>query len=139
MGVWAITKGDSMNQYEIAVVYHPDLEVDMSKAEEKVSKIITDEGGKITKTDSWGKRKLAYPIKKQEHGIYVFYTVEIDPSKLQKVESTLNITDELIRYLIVKLDLKAIARADAAKADKAKKAAARGDRASDDNEEQDKE
>ena len=65
-----------MNQYEIAVLYHPDLEVDLSKAEEKVAKIITGNGGKIIKTDNWGKRKLAYQIKKQDYGVYVFYTIE---------------------------------------------------------------
>lgn len=117
-----------MNQYEIAVLYHPDLEVDLSKAEEKVKKIITDNGGDIKNADNWGKRKLAYQIAKQEHAIYAFYTVEMPGENLQKVESTLNITDEVIRYLITKLDLKAIAKAEAAKADKAKKAAERGDR-----------
>lgn len=116
-----------MNQYEIAVLYHPDLEVDLSKAEEKVKKIVTDNGGKVTNADNWGKRKLAYTIAKQEHAVYVFYTVELPGESVQKIESTLNITDEVIRYLIVKPDLKAIAKAEAAKADKAKKAAARND------------
>ena len=123
-----------MNQYEIAVLYHPDLEVDLTKAEERVSKIIADNGGKITATDNWGKRKLAYPIKRQEHAVYVFYTVEMPGEGIAKVESTLNITDEVIRYLIVRPDLKAIAKAEAAKAEKAKKAEARGDRAADDEE-----
>lgn len=128
-----------MNQYEIAVLYHPDLEVDLSKAEERVTKIITDNGGKITATDNWGKRKLAYTIKKQEHAVYVFYTAEIPGEGVKKVESILNITDEVIRYLIVRPDLKAIAKAEATKAEKAKKAAERGDRADDDEEEKDEE
>ncbi len=123
-----------MNQYEIAVLYHPDLEVDLSKAEEKVTKIITSNGGKVVSNDNWGKRKLAYPIKKQEYAIYVFYTVEMPGEGVNKVESTLNITDEVIRYLIVRPDLKAIAKAEALKTEKAKKQAERGDRASDDDE-----
>ena len=127
-----------MNQYEIAVLYHPDLEVDLTKAEERVTKIITDNGGKITATDNWGKRKLAYTIKKQEHAVYVFYTVEMPGEGVKKTESTLNITDEVIRYLIVRPDLKAIAKAEAAKADKAKKAAERGDRADDEEETEEK-
>ncbi len=120
-----------MNQYEIAVLYHPDLEVDLSKAEEKVTKIITDNGGKIVNTDNWGKRKLAYAIKQQEHAIYVFYTVEMPGENVVKVEGVLNITDEVIRYLITRPDLKAIAKAEAAKADKAKKAEDRGAREDD--------
>ena len=116
-----------MNQYEIAVLYHPDLEVDLTKAEERVTKIITTNGGKITANDNWGKRKLAYPINKQEHAIYVFYTVDMPGASVRKVESAFNITDEIIRFLITKPDLKAIAKAEAAKAEKAKKAAERGD------------
>ena len=115
-------------QYEIAVLYHPDLEVDLSKAEEKVTKLVTSNGGKVISTDNWGKRKLAYQIKKQEYAVYVFYTVEMPTEGVQKIETALNITDEVIRYLIVRPDLKAIAKAEAAKEEKAKKAAERGDR-----------
>jgi small subunit ribosomal protein S6 len=126
-----------MSQYEIAVLYHPDLEVDLTKAEEKVTKLFTSNGGKVVATDNWGKRKLAYTIKKQEHAVYVFYTVELPGEALQKIESTLNITDEVIRYLITKPDLKAIAKAEAAKAEKAKKAAERGDRDDEDDNDSD--
>lgn len=116
-----------MNQYEIAVLYHPDLEVDLSKGEERVKKIIADNEGKIVSTDNWGKRKLAYSIKGSEYAVYVFYTVEMPPANVQKVESTLNITGEVIRFLITKPDLKAIAKAEALKAKKAEQAAKRGE------------
>ncbi len=124
-----------MNQYEIAVLYHPSLEVDLTKAEERVKKIITSNGGKITATDNWGKRKLAYTIKKEDHAVYVFYTVDVPGEGVKKIETTLNITNEVLRYLIVRPDLKAIAKAEAAKAEKAKKAAERGNRANDDDDE----
>ncbi len=125
-----------MNQYEIAVLYHPDLEVDLTKAEERVTKILTGNGGKVVATDNWGKRKLAYPIKKEEHAVYVFYTVELPAESVRKVENTLNITDEVIRYLIVRPDLKAIAKAEAAKTEKAKKAAERKESDTQDDEEE---
>lgn len=121
-----------MNQYEIAVLYHPDLEVDLTKAEDKITKIITDNGGTIAATDNWGKRKLAYNIKGNEHAVYVFYTVDVPPAGVLKIESTLNITDEVIRFLITKPDLRKIAKAEAAKAIKAEQAAKRGDRSDDD-------
>ncbi|MCL4357758.1 30S ribosomal protein S6 [Patescibacteria group bacterium] len=124
-----------MTQYEVAVLYHPSLEVDLSKAEDRVLKIFTDNGGKLIKTDNWGKRKLAYPIKKNEHAIYVFYIVEMSGSAVAKVESTLNITDEVIRFLIIKLDLKAKAKAEAAKQLKAEQAARRGEDNEEENEE----
>lgn len=120
-----------MAQYEIAVLYHPDLEVDLSKAEEKVTKIFTDAQAKVTATDNWGKRKLAYPIAHNEHAIYVFYTVEMPGEAVGKIETALNITDEVIRYQVVKPDLAAIAKAEALKVEKAEKAAKRGDKADD--------
>jgi small subunit ribosomal protein S6 len=128
-----------VNQYEIAVLYHPDLEVDLTKAEDRVKKIIADNGGKISATDNWGKRKLAYKIKGNEHAIYVFYTVELPPAAANKVENTLNIVDEVIRFLITRPDLKAIAKAEALKAEKAEKAAKRGESSDDNDAEQDKE
>lgn len=126
-----------MHQYEIAVLYHPDLEVDLSKAEERVKKIVTDNGGKVIKDDNWGKRKLAYPIKGNEHAIYVFYTVELPGETVRKVESTLNIAGEVIRFLITRPDLKAIAKAEALKAEKAEQAAKRGEREEDGKDEKD--
>lgn len=125
-----------MNQYEIAVLYHPDLEVDLEKATSRVEKIFTDNGGKVVSTDNWGKRKLAYNIKRNESAIYVIYTVDLPAENVAKVESTLNITDEVIRFLITRPDLKAIAKAEAAKAVKAEQAAKRGDRGDDDKEEE---
>lgn len=118
-----------MSQYEIAVLYHPDLEIDLEKATSRVEKIFTDNGGKVANVDNWGKRKLAYPIKKNESAVYVFYTLDLPGENVRKVESILNITDEVIRFLITKPDLKKIAKADAEKADKAKKAAERGESA----------
>ncbi len=116
-----------MNQYEIAILYDPDLEVDLEKATSRVEKIFTDNGATIKNTDNWGKRKLAYAIKKHEMAIYVFYTVDMPGANVQKLESILNITDEVIRFLITRPDLKAIAKAEAAKALKAEQAAKRGD------------
>ena len=124
-----------MNQYEIAVLYHPDLEIDLEKATSRVEKIFTDNGGKVVNADNWGKRKLAYPIKKNEHAVYVFYTLELPAQSVRKIESTLNITDEVIRFLITRPDLKAIAKAEALKAEKAKKAAERGETAEEKTEE----
>ncbi len=120
-----------MSQYEIAVLFDQGLEIDLEKATAKVEKIIADNGGTITNTDNWGKRKLAYPINKQEFAIYVFYTVDMPGESVQKINDVLNITDEVVRFLITKPDLKKIAKAEALKAEKAEKAAARGDKAED--------
>lgn len=114
-----------MNAYEVAVLFHPDLEIDLSKPQAKVEKIFTDNGAKIIKTDNWGKKKLAYKIVNQEQAIYIFYTLEIPAESIRKIEATLNITDEVIRYLITRVDVKGIAKAEALRAEKAEKARAR--------------
>lgn len=118
-----------MQKYELAVLYHPDLEVDLDKGEQRVKKIIEDNKGKIVGSDSWGKKKLAYPINKLESAVYVFYIVELEPTSLAKIESTLNITDEVIRYLIVKIDEKEQAKVAAAKEAAEKKQAKRAEHA----------
>jgi len=109
------------------VLYHPDLEIDLEKAEARVTKAIADNGGKVVKTDNWGKRKLAYAIAKQDFAVYVFYTVEMPGESVKKLEQTFNITDEIIRFLITRPDFKAMAKAEAMVAEKAKKAAERGE------------
>jgi small subunit ribosomal protein S6 len=116
-----------MNEYEIAILYDPDLEIDIEKSTQRVEKIFLDNGGKIIKVDNWGRRKLAYPIKKHEAALYSIYTLQFPPQSVIKVEKTLNITDEVIRFLITRPDLKAIAKAETAKAEKAQRAAERGE------------
>jgi small subunit ribosomal protein S6 len=93
-----------MRNYEISVVLHPDLEIDLENTTKKVEKIITSVDGKITNTDNWGKRKLAYQINKQDWGIYIFYTVELPPSSVRELNEKLRITEEIMRYLIVSLE-----------------------------------
>lgn len=113
-------------QYEVAVLYDPGLEIDLDTATDKITKIFKEAGGKIVLADNWGTRKLAYPIAGQDHAVYVFYTLELVPEGVGKIESAFNITDEVIRFLITKPDLKAMAKAEAAKTKKAKRTAERG-------------
>ncbi len=110
-----------MEQYELAVLFHPDLEIDLEKAEKQVAKLVTDAGGSITATDNWGKRKLAYKIAGHEHAVYVFYTLELPASGVSPLNNGLNIVSEVIRFLITKPDLKAIAKAEAMKTNRDKR------------------
>ncbi len=93
--------------YELAVLYRPDFEADLEKVAAKVKKLVTDNEGKILKEEIWGKRQLAYSIKAQTHAIYVFYDIEISGSNLAKIETSLNITEEVLRYQFHKPDWKA--------------------------------
>jgi small subunit ribosomal protein S6 len=93
--------------YELTVLLHPDLEIDLEKPLKKLEGIITDNGGKIVTQENQGKKRLAYQIKKQDFAVYVFSEVSIAPANANKVQSLLNITDEVLRYLMVEKDLKA--------------------------------
>jgi small subunit ribosomal protein S6 len=122
-----------MAVYEIAVVLHPDFEANLEPAEKKLNTIFDNHGVKVTKTDNWGKKKLAYPIKKLDYGIYVIYTAEMETSAVSKLNNLLNITDEVIRFLITTVDFKKEAKAEAMRELKAKKNAARAENPSHDN------
>lgn len=96
----------AVNFYELAILYYANLEADFKTASAKIEKMITDQGGKIVKTDNWGKKELAYKIKQETQAIYVFYDLEIDSQDLIKLESKFNIDDSILRYQFYKPDLK---------------------------------
>ena len=110
-----------MDKYELAVLYHPDLEIDLDKAEKQVEKLVKDAGGSIKETDNWGKRKLAYKIAGHDYAVYVFYTLELPGSGVSQLNNALNITGEVIRFLITKKKKKAIAKAEAMKVNRDKR------------------
>jgi len=89
-----------MNQYEMVLLLHPDLEIDLDKPLKKVESLIDQVKGKTVTTDVWGKRKLAYPIAGEDFAVYVFYEVELPGESIGKLEKALNITDEVLRYLV---------------------------------------
>ncbi|MBR2588865.1 30S ribosomal protein S6 [Candidatus Saccharibacteria bacterium] len=95
-----------MRQYELTVLIHPDLEMNLQPALDKVKKIVDDAGGKITKEANEGKKRLAYKIAKQEFAVYYYFELDLpDDNKMaKKVASNLDIADEIIRYLLVKVD-----------------------------------
>ena len=89
-----------MKPYELVILLHPDLEIDLDKPQKKIEQLIKQQKGKIVSSDVWGKRKLSYPIKKEDFAVYVYYDLELEPSAVEKVEAALNITDEVLRYLL---------------------------------------
>lgn len=98
------SKGGDVKEYELTVLVHPDLETDLDKALDKVRALVTDNGGEIIKEDNWGKKKLAYQIKREDFAVYVYFEVNLPADAPLKISNTLNITDEVLRYLLVKAD-----------------------------------
>jgi small subunit ribosomal protein S6 len=120
-----------MKEYELSVLIHPDLEVDLDAPLDKVRKLVTDNGGKVVKEDNIGKKRLAYRINGQDFAVYVYMDVELPADAPLKISNTLNITDEVLRYLLVKVDEKGRALL----ADAKKRAAERGEDSDSDSEE----
>jgi len=89
-----------MKPYELMVLFHPDLEIDLDKPMKKVEGLVKDAGGEVTASDVWGKRKLAYRINAQDFAVYAYYEVQLPSNGIGKLETGLNIADEVIRYLI---------------------------------------
>lgn len=95
-----------MKEYELTVLIHPDLEVDLETPLTKVRGIITAAGGSIVTEDNWGKKKLAYRIKNEDFAVYVYFDVKLPADAPLKISNILNITDEVLRYLLVTVDEK---------------------------------
>jgi small subunit ribosomal protein S6 len=95
-----------MKEYELTVLIHPDLEADLETPLTKVRDIIKNAGGEIIKEDNWGKKKLAYSIRREDFAVYVYMDVKLPADAPLKISNTLNITDEVVRYLLVTVDEK---------------------------------
>ena len=70
----------------------------------KVKELIDANGGKVTKETNEGKKKLAYAIKGQEFAVYYYFELELPAEAPAKISSVMNITDEVLRYLLVAVD-----------------------------------
>jgi len=104
-----------MQQYELTVLVHPDLETEIEKTTTTLKSLVTTNGGTILKEDSWGKKKLAYSIKKQNFAVYVYMDVELPAAAPLVISNNLNIADYCLRYLLVKVDDKELAKREESK------------------------
>jgi small subunit ribosomal protein S6 len=94
-----------LRTYEIAFIVAPNTADDeLSKLNSQIEQIITGRGGKITKVDNWGRRKLAYRIGKFDEGLYTFVHLEGSGQEIAEVERRLRVTDFVIRHLTVRTD-----------------------------------
>ena len=93
-----------MKNYELTVLIHPDLEMNLDTATNKIKDLIEKNGGKITKEENDGKKRLAYTIQGQDFAVYYYYELELPTEAPAKIEATLNITDEVLRHLLVTVD-----------------------------------
>ena len=91
-----------MRSYEVVFIVHPDLdETGLKGVIDRVQGWITDAGGSIAKVDQWGKRRMAYPIRKQREGQYVYIESDFAPAFSAELERNLRFLEPVMRFTIV--------------------------------------
>jgi small subunit ribosomal protein S6 len=94
-----------MRDYELGIVIHPDVDQsDVTEAVDKLGQYISAGGGEVASVDVWGRRRLAYPLRKQKEGTYVFLHAQLDPQAIKELERTLQLDEEILRYLLIRLE-----------------------------------
>lgn len=91
-----------MNKYESVIIINPSVEEQAIKALiEKFTDLI-NKNGKLEKVEELGKKKLAYEIKKNAEGYYVVFNFEAKPDSIAELERVYRITDEVIKFIVVR-------------------------------------
>ena len=90
-----------MRKYELVCIVQPDLdETAFRGAIERVQGWITESGGSVDKVDVWGRRRLAYPIRKQRDGQYVLLNVTLDPKSTSDLERNIHFLETILRHML---------------------------------------
>jgi small subunit ribosomal protein S6 len=107
-----------MRRYETTVIAVPTLTDDeQNSLVAGLEQVIADAGGKLIRTDRWGKRRLAYRVRKQEDGFYFLFFYEAPPSVVPELERRIRIDDRMIKFLSVLVDWEEkVLKAEAARA-----------------------
>ncbi len=93
-----------MNKYELVLIFKPELsEEDRNTVFSRIQQVI-DENGKLEEVHDWGKRKLAYEINYIKEGYYYIVNFDLDPQFVKEIERRCRLFDQIIRYMIVRVD-----------------------------------
>jgi small subunit ribosomal protein S6 len=94
-----------MRHYEIMIILDPNIEErTVQPSLEPFLKVVTDGGGKVEKTDIWGKRRLAYPIDKKPEGYYAVVDLTAEPSVVLELDRQLNLNEAILRTKVTRPD-----------------------------------
>ena len=93
-----------MRDYELMYILSPEIiEEDVAANMEKVNQLIASRGGTVAETNAWGRRKLAYPIRKFLEGNYVLTRLKLDAKSTADLEASLGIDEGILRHLLVRV------------------------------------
>lgn len=94
-----------MRTYEALYILSPELgEEDIQTVAKDVENLVTQHEGSIVRSEIWGKRKLAYEVKKHSEGVYVLLRFEANPEFISRLETHFKLSEQVIRYLVVHYD-----------------------------------
>ncbi|MHB8509324.1 MAG: 30S ribosomal protein S6 [Candidatus Dormibacteria bacterium] len=94
-----------MPSYELMFIVKPELdEEQVTAATDRVHQMVVSNGGAVTKTAAWGKRRLAYQVGPYKEGYYVVSNFDVEPDRIAELERVLKISDSVFRHLLVKRD-----------------------------------
>lgn len=94
-----------MSYYELLVIFSTTLTEEEEKAQtSQIEELIRHEKGTIHLVDHWGKRKLAYTIKKQRQGYYEWFYFELDPSRIAEIDRKLKMSETILRFLTFRME-----------------------------------
>lgn len=94
-----------MAKYELVYILRPDLEEkNLEAAIDKVSRAVTSQGGEMSQVDRWGKRRLAYPLRRFQEGIFLVSQILLPPGQVREVDRSLRLGEEILRYSIIRTD-----------------------------------
>ena len=94
-----------MAKYEMMFIARTDVpDEDLDKLNAQMESVVSGAGGKTEKIDKMGRRRLAYRVKKQREGFYVLFTFEGNGETVREFERRLKVTDQVIKYLTVRID-----------------------------------
>ncbi len=98
------TKAAGLHDYELVVIITPEATEEKLEARlNNISQYVTGHGGTVVSLDKWGKRRLSYPIKKFGEGNYYLFKMMLPPGASRELENNLRITEDILRYLMVKV------------------------------------
>ena len=93
-----------MNKYESDIIINPSVEEQGVKGLIQKFTDLINLNGKVESVNELGKRKLAYEVKKNKEGYYVVYNFEAKPDSIAELERNYRITDEVIKFIVVRLE-----------------------------------
>ncbi len=94
-----------MKSYEGVFILDPDMSSESSKGTvNTIQELILKNGGRVDGLQEWGKKRMAYKIRKKSEGYYVIFNFQMDPKESAKFDQSLRLNDNIIRFLIIKKD-----------------------------------